>query len=121
MIRRPPRSTRTDTLFPYTTLFRTPDRLQPRQDDLDNVGEKFRHGKRQLCKSSRNPLGADGALTRPDLEQEGDNAIEPSRIGFARPALHIAKHRRAKLLLVVNKNFDHYVAGYQTLRVLCFL
>src|SRR3546814_4751223 len=34
MIRRPPRSTRTDTLFPYTTLFRsdrigTEDQLQP--------------------------------------------------------------------------------------------
>src|SRR3546814_7713159 len=26
MIRRPPRSTRTDTLFPYTTLFRSPSR-----------------------------------------------------------------------------------------------
>src|SRR3546814_14980514 len=26
MIRRPPRSTRTDTLFPYTTLFRSPAR-----------------------------------------------------------------------------------------------
>src|SRR3546814_2149322 len=26
MIRLPPRSTRTDTLFPYTTLFRSPDR-----------------------------------------------------------------------------------------------
>src|SRR3546814_1391061 len=26
MIRRPPRSTRTDTLFPYTTLFRSPMR-----------------------------------------------------------------------------------------------
>src|SRR3546814_15210216 len=25
MIRRPPRSTRTDTRFPYTTLFRSPD------------------------------------------------------------------------------------------------
>src|SRR3546814_1351426 len=25
MIRRPPRSTRTDTLFPYTTLFRQPE------------------------------------------------------------------------------------------------
>src|SRR3546814_17299012 len=25
MRRRPPRSTRTDTLFPYTTLFRSPD------------------------------------------------------------------------------------------------
>src|SRR3546814_15831458 len=29
MIRRPPRSTRTDTLFPYTTLFRS------RADDFD--------------------------------------------------------------------------------------
>src|SRR3546814_9024722 len=27
MIRRPPRSTRTDTLFPYTTLFRSPSCL----------------------------------------------------------------------------------------------
>src|SRR3546814_1848324 len=27
MIRRPPRSTRTDTLFPYTTLFRSVDRV----------------------------------------------------------------------------------------------
>src|SRR3546814_16736736 len=25
MLRRPPRSTRTDTLFPYTTLFRSPE------------------------------------------------------------------------------------------------
>src|SRR3546814_5809849 len=29
MIRRPPRSTRTDTLFPYTTLFRSVDLDQP--------------------------------------------------------------------------------------------
>src|SRR3546814_8592591 len=28
MIRRPPRSTRTDTLFPYTTLFRSGDALR---------------------------------------------------------------------------------------------
>src|SRR3546814_5233871 len=32
MIRRPPRSTRTDTLFPYTTLFRSRDAA------LDHVG-----------------------------------------------------------------------------------
>src|SRR3546814_12024601 len=31
MIRRPPRSTRTDTLFPYTTLFRSPLALRPAQ------------------------------------------------------------------------------------------
>src|SRR3546814_16649416 len=29
MIRRPPRSTRTDTLFPYTTLFRSRGRYDP--------------------------------------------------------------------------------------------
>src|SRR3546814_5249809 len=29
MIRRPPRSTRTDTLFPYTTLFRSPVAIDP--------------------------------------------------------------------------------------------
>src|SRR3546814_6995847 len=29
MIRRPPRSTRTDTLFPYTTLFRSSDDATP--------------------------------------------------------------------------------------------
>src|SRR3546814_20268809 len=31
MIRRPPRSTRTDTLFPYTTLFRSCDRRRRRR------------------------------------------------------------------------------------------
>src|SRR3546814_9759562 len=31
MLRRPPRSTRTDTLFPYTTLFRSRPRPAPRR------------------------------------------------------------------------------------------
>src|SRR3546814_3371052 len=34
MIRRPPRSTRTDTLFPYTTLFRSTARLARRATTL---------------------------------------------------------------------------------------
>src|SRR3546814_13817493 len=33
MIRRPPRSTRTDTLFPYTTLFRSPHPERDRRAD----------------------------------------------------------------------------------------
>src|SRR3546814_10428142 len=40
MIRRPPRSTRTYTLFPYTTLFRSPDldgRVHGRLDSLRHV------------------------------------------------------------------------------------
>src|SRR3546814_9342765 len=49
MLRRPPRSTRTDTLFPYTTLFRSAVvgllarddalLLRPAQDVVEEVGE----------------------------------------------------------------------------------
>src|SRR3546814_5980264 len=35
MIRRPPRSTRTDTLFPYTTLFRSPGHPPVHDIELD--------------------------------------------------------------------------------------
>src|SRR3546814_1010386 len=35
MIRRPPRSTRTDTLFPYTTLFRSDYEFAGREFELD--------------------------------------------------------------------------------------
>src|SRR3546814_9139036 len=34
MLRRPPRSTRTDTLFPYTTLFRSPKNADVRPQRL---------------------------------------------------------------------------------------
>src|SRR3546814_8979380 len=43
MIRRPPRSTRTDTLFPYTTLFRS----ESRQEIIKVAGEKRRGVGRQ--------------------------------------------------------------------------
>src|SRR3546814_3053284 len=40
MIPRPPRSTRTDTLFPYTTLFRSmPPRARPIQVSLIREGQ----------------------------------------------------------------------------------
>src|SRR3546814_11679525 len=39
MIRRPPRSTRTDTLFPYTTLFRSHHAVRPVAIGLDLGGE----------------------------------------------------------------------------------
>src|SRR3546814_8491071 len=37
MIRRPPRSTRTDTLFPYTTLFRSAEDVGILDDDAARV------------------------------------------------------------------------------------
>src|SRR3546814_12365174 len=51
MLRRPPRSTRTDTLFPYTTLFRSRRRLE-----------------RHLC-----------AGTGPVVDTSQDNAMSPSK------------------------------------------
>src|SRR3546814_7546720 len=46
MIRRPPRSTRTDTLFPYTTLFRSSacraNRLHKPQSASDNREPRWR-------------------------------------------------------------------------------
>src|SRR3546814_7557224 len=40
MIRRPPRSTRTDTLFPYTTLFRSKTGLPVARASASAAGEK---------------------------------------------------------------------------------
>src|SRR3546814_1759507 len=56
MIRRPPRSTRTDTLFPYTTLFRSP---------------RFRHGPRMriLCPSFQRKQLYHGRRNEPRPQQ----------------------------------------------------
>src|SRR3546814_20986941 len=64
MIRRPPRSTRTDTLFPYTTLFRSHGsplmreirrlQLSDAQDDaIDAVSVKHHAEQRELFKRRR--------------------------------------------------------------------
>src|SRR3546814_920648 len=44
MIRRPPRSTRTDTLFPYTTLFRSDGGCRACRRNIDD-----RYGGARLC------------------------------------------------------------------------
>src|SRR3546814_19951978 len=61
MIRRPPRSTRTDTLFPYTTLFRS--------DELVHRDAARPQG-----------LGKDAALARREAQAEGLHRlrIEPA-------------------------------------------
>src|SRR3546814_6642462 len=54
MIRRPPRSTRTDTLFPYTTLFRSGVRSAGRRVSRD--------GCRSRCAFPRGGHGGVGAV-----------------------------------------------------------
>src|SRR3546814_11481634 len=62
MIRRPPRSTRTDTLFPYTTLFRSPLRLRRQRRRLGDGRRRL-----DLCR----PVSADRLVGERDQDQHG--------------------------------------------------
>src|SRR3546814_2105528 len=62
MIRRPPRSTRTDTLFPYTTLFRSPwSVITAEEDRARHRRYRYQHG--QARRLPRRPRWA-GILRR---------------------------------------------------------
>src|SRR3546814_10969620 len=65
MIRRPPRSTRTDTLFPYTTLFRSRDDQRPRPHQ-DHRGDHRRAPPVAVGIAAEIP-----AAERPDQETRG--------------------------------------------------
>src|SRR3546814_12106439 len=63
MILRPPRSTRTDTLFPYTTLFRSAvaDRRQPRRAAAQARGRRLHRAAPRLRRTQAGDLvPADG-------------------------------------------------------------
>src|SRR3546814_15576917 len=79
MIRRPPRSTRTDTLFPYTTLFRSIGRPLPRHIGALDVLERDRDA------SGR-------ALAHPAMAQIRLVVVHPHRVTHP-PALAAAGHR----------------------------
>src|SRR3546814_7933938 len=81
MIRRPPRSTRTDTLFPYTTLFRSAVRrqLQHERDRQGAAGPWARHRQRLRLQPAALPARGDV----PDLVARRDRAraVRPDRSG----------------------------------------
>src|SRR3546814_2401349 len=78
MIRRPPRSTRTDTLFPYTTLFRS----QHAPTVLDKLQAD---GCRQVALSSARRAEQDeiGALFQPRSEEHTSELQSLMRISYA--------------------------------------
>src|SRR3546814_21168014 len=100
MIRRPPRSTRTDTLFPYTTLFRSP---------VD-----WRAGVASLARSIRvfqvPPRHGLGMLVRHRLclFEHGVEGVQPRHYLVHRPALQQVEaqdHREEAAL--VERETDH--------------
>src|SRR3546814_16853719 len=71
---RPPRSTRTDTLFPYTTLFRSPAAAVPLPRPLQPGGRRLLGGD----PDAQLPRRAPRALHRPCPRQTGgDPAVTP--------------------------------------------
>src|SRR3546814_17547753 len=68
MLRRPPKSTRTDTLFPYTTLFRSPG--PDRSCGLLPVGEQAQIG------------SGKGLLDRGAWQEGIDVQVQPGRYAF---------------------------------------
>src|SRR3546814_5802368 len=106
MIRRPPRSTRTDTLFPYTTLFRSPQtgiRVPcPRYDILadkreepakiarsDMVGDRHgtvaNSGRKQFGeKRGSRTISRSGKGAQPQDGEDDDSHIAVRRDDFAK-------------------------------------
>src|SRR3546814_10042038 len=77
MIRRPPRSTRTDTLFPYTTLFRSVDQApatkvvsEPKAASTDTVPASRA--------ADRNDNRRQQASSRPDQASDATQQQEPA-------------------------------------------
>src|SRR3546814_15269276 len=103
MIRRPPRSTRTDTLFPYTTLFRS----LSLQEDALHAGRvlggglplRAQHGSPDLQPQPRvsgyrlRPTVRLYGTLRPDHRRSGAGAADSTAAGFA-PAQQL-EHRLA--------------------------
>src|SRR3546814_12200403 len=76
MIRRPPRSTRTDTLFPYTTLFRSPDERLLTIEDTRELVVEHRNVVHMVYSSERQGLAKVG----PKQLLESALRMRPDRI-----------------------------------------
>src|SRR3546814_3569001 len=79
MIRRPPRSTRTDTLFPYTTLFRSESTEKGQQRDPVPVADERQRKDIEIGIRTRRqqPQASDGDRHDEDADQEQIEREQP--------------------------------------------
>src|SRR3546814_16348782 len=87
MIRRPPRSTRTDTLFPYTTLFRSADATCPPQIKIAPAPHSFADTL-PIAAAAHESRAA--ALVRGTDAAQGTIVAAPLRAALPRSALESA-------------------------------
>src|SRR3546814_8459508 len=87
MIRRPPRSTRTDTLFPYTTLFRSVQEAAHACEDRDDLLLHRERAVLRLLQQFRQALAA--------VQQALGRGVEVG--GELRERLHLAVLRQLQL------------------------
>src|SRR3546814_13396410 len=87
MIRRPPRSTRTDTLFPYTTLFRSRHLLIVEPADAGTRLDKYLT-EALACKAADDETGMSEPLSRARLKVLIDEG-RVSRLTDGTPAIWI--------------------------------
>src|SRR3546814_20922978 len=75
MIRRPPRSTRTDTLFPYTTLFRSTVPLEGEALPSSDFCEKLL----EMPGQGRNRAGPGTSLAEANEEEKSTMKMKPQK------------------------------------------
>src|SRR3546814_6675148 len=88
MIRPPPRSTRTDTLFPYTTLFRSCNRAPEELASSHQAEQAERRIRRRSCARCNSRRRAAGARFRDDARQcapAGAAVVPAGSCGHLRP------------------------------------
>src|SRR3546814_2624654 len=103
MIRRPPRSTRTDTLFPYTTLFRSAEAMS---DFLANAEDQIAGGTtfEEFAKDASLPIKATPLIVsggaspqKPDYQPRSEEHTSElqslMRISYAVFCLKKKKHK----------------------------
>src|SRR3546814_17929576 len=101
MIRRPPRSTRTDTLFPYTTLFRSLETIIA-VGHTDSIGtEKYNQGLSERRAASVKAYLVSKGVDPNRIYTEGKGELQPVASNKTREGR--AQHRRVELEVVGNR------------------
>src|SRR3546814_2336285 len=104
MIRRPPRSTRTDTLFPYTTLFRSRLRAarRPAAGPARRPGcVSLRASPATHARGLGRPAVADGALTGRRSEEHTSELQSLMRISYAVFCLKKKKNTKQDISTII--------------------